>query len=47
MEMIAEFKLQPLDLERGRHFECLVVQLTIISRILEVQKKDEEFQIRF
>ena len=36
--------LQPLDLEEGRHFGYLVVQPTIISRILEAQKKDEGFQ---
>ena len=42
METIAEFDLQPLDLEGGQHFGCLVVQPTIISRILEAQKKDKK-----
>ena len=45
LETVAKFDLQPLDLEEGRHFGCLVVQPTIISRILEAQKKNEEFQI--
>ena len=45
LETLAKFDLQPLNLEEGRHFECLVVQPTIINRILEAQKKDEEFQI--
>ena len=45
LEMIAEFDLKPLDLEEGRYFGCLVVQLTIINHILEVQKKDKEIKI--
>ena len=47
LETIAEFDLQPLDLEGGRHFGCLVVQPTIISCILKMQKEDEIFQILF
>ena len=47
LETIAKFDLQPLDSEEGRDFACLEVQPTIISRILEVQKKNEGFQIWF
>ena len=35
LKTIVEFDLQPLELEGGRHFGCLVVQPTIISYILE------------
>ena len=37
LETIAEFDLQPLTSAGGRHFGCLVVQPTIVSRILETQ----------
>ena len=36
-----------MDSEEGGHFGCLVVQSTIIARILETIKKDKEFQIWF
>ena len=37
LETIAEFDLQPLTSAGGQHFGCLVVQPTIVSRILETQ----------
>ena len=43
-EMIAEFDFQPLNSEEGWYCGCIVVQLTIISRILEAQKMDKGFQ---
>ena len=47
LETIAKFDIQPLTLEGGPHFGCLVVQPTIISHILEAQQKDEEFKTWF
>ena len=37
LETIAKLNLQPDEIEKGQHFGCLVVQLTLISRILEGQ----------
>ena len=47
LEAISEFDLQPLTSAGGRHFGCLVVQPTIVSRILEAQQKDGEFKSWF
>ena len=44
---IVEYDLQATvgaGTKKERHFGCLIVQPTIISRVLEAQKKDEEFQ---
>ena len=37
LESLAEFDVQTLTSERGRHFGCLIVQRTLISRILNAQ----------
>ena len=47
LETIAEYDLQETvgaGTKKERHFGCLIVQPTIISRVLEAQKKDAEFQ---
>ena len=44
LETLAEFDVQATTSERGRHFGCLAVQPTLISRILEAQQKDEEMK---
>ena len=41
LETLAEFDLQGDQPSEGRHFGCLVVQLMLIERILEAQRKDE------
>ena len=44
LETLAEFDLQPVGSKEGRHFGCLVVQPSIISRILEAQQEDEKMK---
>ena len=39
LELLSEFGLQTTEIGKGRHFGCLVIQPTIISRILEAQQK--------
>ena len=47
LETIAEFDLQPFTSIKGQNFGCLVVQPTIVSRILEAQQKYGEFNSWF
>ena len=47
LEIIAEYDLQATTetgTEIEQHFGCLIVQPTIISRVLEAQKKDQGLQ---
>ena len=45
LETIAEYDLQvTTGTEKGQHLGCLIVQPTIISRVLEAQKKDQGLQ---
>ena len=48
LETIGEYDLQEaVGAETGQHFGCLVVQPTIINRILEAQKENEGLQTWF
>ena len=44
LETLAKFDVQATTSEGGRHFGCLVMQPTLISRILEAQQEDEEMK---
>ena len=39
-----EYALQATGIEKGQHFGCLIVQPTIISRVLTAQNQNEGFQ---
>ena len=41
LETMSKFNIYPALTSEGRHFGCLVIQPTIIDRILEAQSKDE------
>ena len=41
LERLFEFDFQPSESSTGQHLGCLVVQPTLIIRILEAQQKDE------
>ena len=47
LETMSELDIQPTESEERRHFGCLVIQPTIIKRILEAQKNDEGLQVWF
>ena len=47
LETIAEYDLQAtagIGIGKGQHLGCLIVQSTIISHVLKVQKKDQGLQ---
>ena len=46
-ETLSEFDFQIFEDREGSHFGCLVVQPTLVSRIIEAQKDDDKFQLWF
>ena len=44
LETLSEFDFQISEDRGGSHFGCLVVQPTLVSRIIEAQKEDDKFQ---
>ena len=45
LETLSEFDIQISEDREGSHFSCLVVQPTLVSRIIEAQKEDDKFQL--
>ena len=44
LELLSEFGLQMKKIGKGRHFGCLVIQPTIMSKILEAQQGCDELK---
>ena len=47
LETLAKFNMQMPKGVEGWHFGFLKVQSDLVSRIIEVQEKDEKFQLWF
>ena len=44
MQTLLEFNIQITEDIEGLHFGCLLVQPTLMSRIIKAQKEDDKFQ---